>query len=89
MKMFEQGIADETPKLQATLNMALRPMAITRPTALPERTTLGSTLESTGRTKTETIINITITGNQIASNYDIDRIGEKLVRQLRLAGVAL
>lgn len=32
-------------------------------------------------------INITITGNHIASDYDVDRIGEQLVRRLRLAGV--
>lgn len=32
-------------------------------------------------------VNITITGNHIASDYDVDRIGQQLVRRLRLAGV--
>ena len=36
-----------------------------------------------------TIINITITGNTIASDYDIDKIGDKLIRKLRLVGVKI
>lgn len=32
-------------------------------------------------------INITITGNTISSDYDIDRIGNQLVKKLKLAGV--
>ncbi len=34
-------------------------------------------------------ITINITGNHIASDYDVDRIGEQLVRKLRLAGVLM
>ena len=32
-------------------------------------------------------INITITGNTISSDYDIDKIGDRLVKRLQLAGV--
>ncbi|NPV30487.1 MAG: tape measure protein [Firmicutes bacterium] len=34
-------------------------------------------------------VTINITGNHIASDYDVDRIGEQIVRKLRLAGVLL
>lgn len=35
------------------------------------------------------LVNITITGNTIASDYDVDRIGQRLVQRLRLAGVSI
>jgi len=73
IQMLKKGIEQGIPQINASLSAAMRPeiSGVMINEKMPE----------------QAMINITITGNNISSQMDIDDIGRQLVERLRIAGV--
>lgn len=75
IQMLKKGIDQGIPQINASLSAAMKPeiSGVMVDEKMPERA----------------MFNITITGNNISSQMDIDDIGRQLVDRLRIAGVIL
>jgi TP901 family phage tail tape measure protein len=73
--MLKKGLDAGIPELNASLSAAMNP-------DIHATTALAVSRESMGRS-----VNITITGNYIRDDDDIDEIAAKLVRKLKLLGI--
>jgi phage-related minor tail protein len=73
INMLKRGIDEGVPALNASLSAAMKPEI--------NGAFTGESLSE------QSLINITITGNTISSQMDIDSIGRQLVERLKIAGV--